>query len=407
MAEYGYDAWNRLVKVVDAGTSSTVAEYGYDGRNFRIVTKTYASGVLSEVRHGYYNGDWQLLEERVEAAPLPNPQSLIPAAQFVWGLRYIDNLILRDRNADSNTSTGNLGKTGSGLEERLYAMQDANWNVVAIADTSGAVQERYVYTAYGTPSFLTAAFVPRSPNASGYAWETLFTGRQYDREVGMYHYRRRPYGLLIGRFLSRDPNFYDAGDMSLYRYVLGQCTRGLDPFGLSPFVNLLLGPHEGSGCDCPCDRVISQTEKETIIIRARQLKSGPESPIKKTYVGYGPRDPRYNMCEEQARQLIGAIEPRTYKCWKFALYNGKRPTLKFWHWGEVLLEIWNVVIVRPINGNSLPAFILDPFWGYDNSATSVEERSLEVFHQDFNVKNDYGWCPPKPNYFPTQQPYMY
>jgi len=46
-------AWNRLVKVVDTSTSSTVAEYGYDGRNFRIVKKMYSSGVLSEVRHAY------------------------------------------------------------------------------------------------------------------------------------------------------------------------------------------------------------------------------------------------------------------------------------------------------------------------------------------------------------------
>mgnify|MGYP000901819537 CR=1 FL=1 len=222
-----YDAWNRLVKVVDASTSNTVAEYVYDGRNFRTVTKTYASGVLSEVRHAYYNGDWQLLEERVEAAPLPNPQSLIPTAQFVWGLRYIDNLVLRDRNADSNTSNGDLGKTGSGLEERLYALQDANWNVVAIADTSGAVQERYIYTAYGTPTFLDAAFVTRS--ASSFAWETLYTGRQYDSETGFLYYRERYLGSYLGRFLARDPI---QADINLYRYVRNNPVIYVDPSGL-------------------------------------------------------------------------------------------------------------------------------------------------------------------------------
>ncbi len=45
-----------------------------------------------------------------------------PNRQYVWGERYIDDLILRDRDT-----------TGDGtLDERLYALQDANWNVVAV-----------------------------------------------------------------------------------------------------------------------------------------------------------------------------------------------------------------------------------------------------------------------------------
>ena len=38
-------------------------------------------------------------------------------------------LVLRDSN---NGTGGNLGVTGSGLGLRLYALQDANWNVVAL-----------------------------------------------------------------------------------------------------------------------------------------------------------------------------------------------------------------------------------------------------------------------------------
>jgi len=37
--------------------------------------------------------------------------------QYVWSLRYIDAPVLRDRNADGQS--GSLGKSGSGLEERL------------------------------------------------------------------------------------------------------------------------------------------------------------------------------------------------------------------------------------------------------------------------------------------------
>ena len=45
--------------------------------------------------------------------------------QYVWSARYIDSPVLRDRDADSDTETGDLGKSGSGLEERLYYQTDA------------------------------------------------------------------------------------------------------------------------------------------------------------------------------------------------------------------------------------------------------------------------------------------
>ena len=51
--------------------------------------------------------------------------------QYVWGLRNVDDLVLRDSN---NGTGGNLGITGSGLGLRLYALQDANWNIVALVD---------------------------------------------------------------------------------------------------------------------------------------------------------------------------------------------------------------------------------------------------------------------------------
>ena len=114
-----YDAWNRLVEVLAANDTTVIAEYVYDGRNFRTVKKTYTDDALDETRHFYYNNQWQCLEERVDEETRPD-------VQYVWGARYIDDLILRDRDADASSLTGNLGGTSSGLEERLYALQDAN-----------------------------------------------------------------------------------------------------------------------------------------------------------------------------------------------------------------------------------------------------------------------------------------
>lgn len=47
-----YDAWNRLVKLVDG--ANTVAEYVYDGAKRRVVRKTYSGGTLDETRHFYH-----------------------------------------------------------------------------------------------------------------------------------------------------------------------------------------------------------------------------------------------------------------------------------------------------------------------------------------------------------------
>ena len=186
--DLAYDAWNRLVKVMDGQT--TVATYAYDARDFRI-SRT-ASGTT---RHYYYNSGWQCLEERSAGA-------INADRQFIWGLRYIDDLILRDRNADSNGNTGNLGLASSGLEERLYCHQDPNWSVVAITNTTGTAQERYTYDAYGKSTVWTGAFATRG--STSYDWEHRYTGRTLDKDTFVADHRERVLCLWLGRFLSRD-----------------------------------------------------------------------------------------------------------------------------------------------------------------------------------------------------------
>ncbi len=105
-----YDAWNRLISVTDASTSIT---NDYDARGFRITETT--GGV---VRHYYYTPGWQCVEERTGTLTTPE-------RQFVWGMRYIDDLVIRDRSTANNGS----------INERRYAMQDGNWNKQASTPT--------------------------------------------------------------------------------------------------------------------------------------------------------------------------------------------------------------------------------------------------------------------------------
>ena len=247
-----FDAWNRLVEVDDA--SSVVAKYQYDARNFRVVKKTYSGGSLSETRHFYYDGSWQVVEERLESGGVVSSNA---NRQYVWGLRYTDDLVLRDRDTTGNGT----------LDERLYALQDPNWNVAAIANTSGVIQERYTYAAYGKPSFLDATFTVRSPNATSYVWDSLYTGRQFDPETGFYYYRNRFYSAELGRFASRDPIGYAAGT-DLYCYGDSHPLDVTDPRGEDA---------DWSESDCPttCKAFYGPGLNQDVLDRlAKKLKSG-------------------------------------------------------------------------------------------------------------------------------------
>ncbi|MFN6331095.1 MAG: hypothetical protein ACK45A_04965, partial [Planctomyces sp.] len=103
---------------------------------------------------------------------------LVHQFQFVWGLRYIDDLVIRDR------STANNGT----MNERRYAMQDGNWNTIAICDSTGSVGERYAYSAYGAPVFMTGAGTVQTSSPIGF--ETLYAGYRWDNPAPQMYYVR-------------------------------------------------------------------------------------------------------------------------------------------------------------------------------------------------------------------------
>jgi RHS repeat-associated protein len=213
-----WDAWNRLIKLVDSSTLAIVQENAYDGQVWRTMRKDYTEGVLSEFRHFFYTRRWQSIEERLAA-------TVTPEGQHVWGLRYIDDLVLRDRDTDVDGD----------LDEQLYAQQDANWNVVSIADIRGAVAERYAYEPYGNTYRFDATWNTLSD--SQFSWSRLFTGQCLDKTPKTYSYRFRMYNPMLGRFLCRDFLIY-AGGHNLYSYVYNQSPSRVDPSGLR-----LLFPH--------------------------------------------------------------------------------------------------------------------------------------------------------------------
>ncbi|WHO22356.1 RHS repeat-associated core domain-containing protein [Agrobacterium tumefaciens] len=92
-----------------------------------------------------------------------------------------------------------------------------------MTDDAGSVVNEYSYDSYGQPE----TAVETVPQAF------RFTGREYDPETGLSHYRSRAYDPSTSRFLQEDPIWFEAGDLNVYRYVWSWPANWTDPSGMA------------------------------------------------------------------------------------------------------------------------------------------------------------------------------
>jgi len=205
-----YDAWNRLIQVKNGGT--TIASYVYDALGSRV--SRAAGGTATDF---YDSAKGQVLEER---------QTSSVTNQYVWGLAYVNQLVLRD----DNSTSGSYGKSSSGLGRRIYVQQDANYNVTALTDTSGNILQRFVYTPYGIMTVIgsTSAWSTVTDSCS---WVYTFQGGRNDSSTGMIHFGFRDYSPTLARWVQQDPAGYING-MNLYQFLGSAPANHLDPSGL-------------------------------------------------------------------------------------------------------------------------------------------------------------------------------
>jgi len=129
-----------------------------------------------------YDG-WQVVEER--------DGQYVVTATYTYG-NYIDEpLTLTVSNDTYYYHTNNL------------------YNVRALTDESGAVAERYRYSAYGKVTILDPNDQEINESTVGNVY--MFQGRRLDAETGLYYYRNRMMSAELGRFLQRDPLGYVDG----------------------------------------------------------------------------------------------------------------------------------------------------------------------------------------------------
>ena len=202
---YTYDFDNHLISV-DNGNTAT---YTYDALGRRIQKTVVESSVVDPsvvepvetTVHYYYAGD-QIIEER-------NTDNTV-IATYLYGVGIDDILQMRRNGQDYWYHKNHLG------------------SVVALTNGQGSVVERYEYDPYGKLTIYNATDSVLTVSAVGNIY--YFTGREYDFETGLYHYRARSLHPGLGRFMQHDPLLYvDA--MGLYHYVGNRPTRMVDPFG--------------------------------------------------------------------------------------------------------------------------------------------------------------------------------
>jgi RHS repeat-associated protein len=119
-------------------------------------------------------------------------------------------------------------------------------SVVMLTDSNGAAYQRYSYDAWGKVTARDASGSVIASSAISAPW--LFTGRRFDKESGLYHYRARTYSAELGRFLQMDPIKFDAGDPNIFRYVGNNPINGTDPrgeFGVGAVVGGVAGAVAG------------------------------------------------------------------------------------------------------------------------------------------------------------------
>jgi RHS repeat-associated protein len=237
--KYVYDAWGRLVTVKNSG-GTTLEIYSYDGLNDRM-TNTVGS-TTTEL---YNSTSGQVLEE---------DSGGMYKTRYVWSPGYVNEMIFRD----TDTSGSGLTATGTSYQ-RLFVLQDANFNVIALVNTSGSVVERYVYDPFGAVTVLTGSYGSRS--GSSYSWVYGFQGGRLDTVTGDNLFGARNEDPATGTWTSPDPVGFAGGDNDLYGLEGNNPVGMTDPTGLATGKIFVFG-FEGGGAYASQDEQWLTNEKE-------------------------------------------------------------------------------------------------------------------------------------------------
>ncbi|MGE4180758.1 MAG: PASTA domain-containing protein [Limisphaerales bacterium] len=189
---YAYDSENRLIRTTGPG-GVVETEYVYDADGNRV--RSVSQGVISDYLVDTAQSLAQVVEERDSTGALK--------VRYTHGL----DLLTQDRGG-----------------EIRHFLADGQNSTRQLLDPAQAVTDTYTYDAFGVELGRTGATVN----------QFLYTGQQFDPNVGFYYLRARYYDPAVGRFATPDQvegNIFDPPSLHRYTYAHNNPVNRHDPSG--------------------------------------------------------------------------------------------------------------------------------------------------------------------------------
>lgn len=246
---FGYDAVYRLLN----STAGEVFTYDVAGNRLTDAARLYtvtagnvmaAAGSTAFTYDSYGNTltagawtyGWNSTGQLVSAA---NGTTIASYAYDPFGRRIsktvngvTTNCVYDGQDIAATVSNGNVTHFvhGPGVDEHLafyngtplFYHADGLGSITRITDATQNVVQSYFYDSFGNPSI----------GNPSYGQPFLFNGREYDPETSLNYHHARYLNLMAGRWLSRDPASFAAGDVNLYGFVGNNSVNFVDPTGL-------------------------------------------------------------------------------------------------------------------------------------------------------------------------------
>jgi RHS repeat-associated protein len=190
--QYAWDFENRLSSAVMPGASGTV-RFQYDPFGRRI-QKAFTQGTTTTITNYFYDGANDIAEVDQSGSILA---------------RYTQAPGVDQPLAEFRSGTAS------------YYEQDGLGSVTSLSNATGSLANTYIYETFGN----------LASSSGSTANPFQYTGRDFDPETGLKHYRARYYDSSVGRFISEDPNRFLSGS-NFYSYVKNGPTTLVDPFGM-------------------------------------------------------------------------------------------------------------------------------------------------------------------------------
>lgn len=215
---YTYDFENRLIKAEKKqGNESTIVTFSYDPFGRRIEKRVEKNNRHGHDNHGHGHGHGHD-DDGVITRYVYDGQSIIQETSGQDKRRSKEETVtyIHGPNIDEPLSIETDKKTH-------YYHADGLGSITALTDKQSNVVQSYDYDSFGN----------LEQHGEHIRQPFTYTGREWDKETGLYYYRARYYDPKVGRFIQKDPIGFAGGDVNLYGYVQNNPANYTDPFGES------------------------------------------------------------------------------------------------------------------------------------------------------------------------------